>query len=913
MGSFTVLKFRGLRTADNQLSGVPDGSASVAKNVVNRYPHTLEPRRGQKKLGYSAGGITNTGVYYRDTLLVQYGTTLARDTGSAFSAFSGTFEPVDDDTLRMKFCEANSNLYVATAAGTKVLTSETATPVIAGLPRPLKVDGTNRTTYGWQTYDTSVGYRATIGIRDENGNQKEGPPSGRFVLRNALHVAIGGLVRTGGTTVTVTLDADATHTLSNGDTFTLTPGEADFVTGVKTVTGTTAHTVTYAEAGANVSSTLAQDCEMTRSALLLVYLPAGLTARHFVRLYRSEESASASDEPLDENYLVHESDIDSTDLSNGYVTISDVTPETFLGDPLYTNANSGDGPLAANDAPPIASDLVLFQGRQFFWNYTEKARRIIQLIGVGSPDGLQAGDRVFIDGPVGGVLYYEAKVTPGAANEFKLYSSGTASQNIERTAKALIDVVNADANNDSYLYYVSGDDDPPGKILIEERGIGGNPLSFVVDCPARLTAWTGMVVPDGSGNYSGAETATPNGCMYSKRDEPEAVPLLNKFSVGPRDGHVLRAISFRDKQFVFLKEAGIYTVAGEQPPFRTDLLDDTVNLVAPDTVVTHSNQVYALTDQGFAQVSDAGVRIVSGPLDDILVRLLNEAPDAVKRLAFAVSYESERLCLLWLPEDASSTSATQAYVYNSAADTWVGPWPTNRTWGLVRKSTRELYLGDGDSGAIRKERKNLDRTDFADEDFEVATIESVDTGDGSFAVTIEEPVSTVDVGDLLTQAIPGGEATALIIAVDENTNALTLDREAPFVFGDPAVIEKSFPVEVRWTPAAPDGADILKQFRSAVLHTRRLVARALSFLFRSEVQESEGTVTVSREGFGSPAFGSQSWGDTTRPSKYRKEVPRNQQRAAQVEVGFSMREARGDFAVYGYSLTYEPQSERTGR
>lgn len=68
---------------------------------------------------------------------------------------------------------------------------------------------------------------------------------------------VGGMVRTGGTTVTVTTTTD--HGFGAGQTVNVYPGEANFAAGNKTVASVpSATTFTYTEAGSNVSSTAVQ-------------------------------------------------------------------------------------------------------------------------------------------------------------------------------------------------------------------------------------------------------------------------------------------------------------------------------------------------------------------------------------------------------------------------------------------------------------------------------------------------------------------------------------------------------------------------------------------------------------------------------------------------------------------------------
>lgn len=82
----------------------------------------------------------------------------------------------------------------------------------------------------------------------------------------AKTAAIGGMVRAG-TTVTVT--TSTAHNLIAGDTFVLSPGEANFAAGTKTVVAApTTTTLTYTEAGAATASTVAQTLTFEHQRIL---------------------------------------------------------------------------------------------------------------------------------------------------------------------------------------------------------------------------------------------------------------------------------------------------------------------------------------------------------------------------------------------------------------------------------------------------------------------------------------------------------------------------------------------------------------------------------------------------------------------------------------------------------------------
>lgn len=122
--------------------------------------------------------------------------------------------------------------------------------------------------------------------------------------------------------------------------------------------------------GAFLNSTQSATTTLTFS------IPAGVTTAHFYQVYRSAIFSSSNGltlsqvSPDDELFLVYESNPTSTDLTNGYITYQDITPDVFRqgGTPLYTNANSGEGSAQANYAPPLAQDMTLFNSVMFYAN-----------------------------------------------------------------------------------------------------------------------------------------------------------------------------------------------------------------------------------------------------------------------------------------------------------------------------------------------------------------------------------------------------------------------------------------------------------------------------------------------------------------------------------------------------------------
>ncbi|NDC42869.1 MAG: hypothetical protein EBZ77_15180, partial [Chitinophagia bacterium] len=78
------------------------------------------------------------GWFYQDKLHVQYtGNTIAYDTGSAFTAYTGTYIPADETIGRLKQATFRANNYLATSTGISKISNYGNTPAKAGVPQCL--------------------------------------------------------------------------------------------------------------------------------------------------------------------------------------------------------------------------------------------------------------------------------------------------------------------------------------------------------------------------------------------------------------------------------------------------------------------------------------------------------------------------------------------------------------------------------------------------------------------------------------------------------------------------------------------------------------------------------------------------------------------------------------------------------
>lgn len=258
---------------------------------------------------------------------------------------------------------------------------------------------------------------------------------------------------------------------------------------------------------------------------------------------------------------------------------------------------------------------------------------------------------------------------------------------------------------------------------------------------------------------------SPNRLFYSKLSQPEAVPIVNFLDIGPKDKAIQRVLALRDNLFV-LKEDGIYIVTGTTAPnFSSRLLDSSTDVTAPDSAVVLNNKIYALTTQGVVTITEGGVSIISRPIEDLILGITNSRFN-YQSTSFGVAYESDRSYLLWMPSETSDTTATQCYRYNTFTRTWTR-WVFNATCGVVNPQNDILYVGPGDRNFIDQERKNGDRTDYADRDFPLSILASGITG-----TTINlSSTSDLKKGDVLlqTQYLTISQYNRLLLKLDIDT------------------------------------------------------------------------------------------------------------------------------------------------
>lgn len=630
----------------------------------------------------------------------------------------------------------------------------------------------------------------------------------------------------------------------------------------------------------------------TKDMSLVITIPDGVTTSHFFQVYRSVASGGATTVPNDELALVYEANPTAGQITAKSITFTDSVVESLRGTLLYTNP-SQQGISQSNDIPPLCQDMAFYKNQTFFANTISKQRRIITLISVGGTIGIQANDTLTI----GGIVFTAKAVEAAASGEFKVSTAGTPAENIDATALSLCRVINQYASNTQfYAYYLSGYTDLPGKILIEERGIGGATMPLI---SSRGAAYNPALPTSGTTISTSSDTSL-NGLYVSKNQQPEAVPIANKLSIGSADKAILRVIALRDSVFIF-KEDGVFRITGETlSNFQVALFDVTVILKAPESAVPFSNQIFAYTSQGVVAISDTGSAIMSRPIEVDLLPIATFTNFST--ITYAVAYESDRKYVLFMQRIATDSVAKQAWVYNALSNAWTR-WEMTRGCGIINSNDDKLYLGSADSGYIYQERKDFAVTDYADDEFPITIVSS-----SGVTVTVDSTANLAE-GQTLVQ---GGRSSAIASVVDATTitvaDTLTWTAAA-------ATAYNPIDVEMETIQQTAGNPGILKHYRDVTIFFRRAKFKSMSFGVKTNISptiELTSIATPTGAGWGSFPFGSLPWGGKNQDYQtIRTYVARNKQRAHWLSIVLRHSEAREFFAIAGLSLQFDQMSEKT--
>lgn len=889
MGQLINSKQKGIWSNPNEFSATPLGAMRRADNCVVDADDILEQRRGNERVSeFPLAGDRGYGfASFQSQIMALWSSgKVGYKNGSTYTALTGTYNDPDSSIARRRFVKAASALFFTTDAGVYGLSTYNGTPGLSGIPKGLDIQLALTGSSGFFTTANQVAYRVLWGIRDTTTNRvKQGAPSGRAFLTNG--------------------------------------------------TGS----------GRDVSLTIS--------------IPSGITTSYFFKVYRSRLSGGAAVVPDDELQLVYENNPTAGEIAAGTLTFTDNTPESLLGEALYTSP-SQEGILQANDRPPQADDIEQFANCMFYANCKSKHRKILTILACAGTDGIQYGDTITIAGTTytfqgtessstGKVALYGSVTTTGdttngsptitnvasvtnarvgksitgtgiPANTYigsigattiglvdaagvavnatatnagvtLTMADGTPAQNIADTASSLIRIINRYATNTLVnAYYLSGPNDLPGQILIEERAIGGS--SFALTASANGTAYN-PVLPTSGTTVSSSNDDFQHVLFFSKTDEPEAVPLLNYRFVGSANNPIRRIKKLRNTLFIFKEKEGIFKCTGTGPEdFGVEEFDSSAKLLAPDSVAVVNNQIWCLCDQGVTIVTETGASTVSRPIEDLIQEQFGAALDPLRYYSQGIAYESDRKYVLCTVSSSADTYPTQAFVFNVFTKSWTR-WPLNINAGFVHEDDDKLYLAMADSAWTTKERKNRDYTDYVDH-----AVSYTLTSSSGRTVYLTD-TNEIEVGDVLYQS-----ASVQSLVTDVEPGFVTVQDELTWSAGA-ATIFKGIQVEAEWLPAAGGNPGTIKQFPAMALIFRnaRFNTAQIGFATDGSGYFEDVDVNGNRTGlWGLFPWGEEAWGATPRTVPIYTEVPLEKQMGSWMIVRFKIRQGYSSWKLLGYSL-----------
>lgn len=919
MPQVLIPKVKGRYTSANSLSAVPEGALDVASNIVIDENDLARPRRGFERL---AAGFATSGhrakqlAFFQGMLFAHTSADQLQYTadGSAWSIVPGSLAK-PTNAKRVRFAEGNQNLYVTSSAGLKKLDAYNATPVAAGAVKALDLQASipGSVTSAWLLVNERVTYRLVWGYKDTNGNLVRGAPSQRESIRNttgaACDVQLVATIPDGVTTSwfyqlyrSVVL-ADAAGDLENSDELALvyeanpTAGEitAKSVTILDIVPdalrGETIYTAPSQGGIAlqNEQPPLASDITVFRGCL--IHFDIVSKHRFYLSLVAAGGTAGVQ--------------VDDT-LTVGGVTYTGKTVETVASAQFRVHTTGSFTFVDADVNTGTDTITEASHGRQNGDPVT------LSNAGGALPGGLAAATTYFVR-DVTANTFKLAATLGGAAVDITsaagggthtLSYGGTPAQNIRDTALSLVRVINRYASSTVYAYYLSGVDDLPGKILLEERSIGGS--SFAATS-SRATCWN-PALPSSGTAQSSTNDADPAGVAWSKAGEIEAVPLPYRGRAGSKAARILRALALRDAVFI-LKEDGIWKLTGTGPSnFAIEPFDSSTKLLAPESCAVLGNQLYCLTDQGVVAISETGVPVVSPQIESDLKRLIGLSLSQVAEVTFGTGYESDRRYILWTISTAGDQWSTIQHCYNAITGAWT-TWDLTRRCAIVSPADDKLYAAEAQSQFIQRERKAYDETDQVDHGFET-TITAV-SGD-QMTVTLGSQFEDVAVGDVISQA---DDVFGIVTARDPVTSQATLSAPASFTVAAATVL-KAIATEIRFAPITAGNAAQLKHWHQVTLLFESDISLTAELGFVSDLDRAESVVSLAGADLGNWGFGSWGefgWGGENGVATRSRWVPRQKAICSQLSVTFRHAVGYSDWQLAGIAVAFNPASERVGR
>lgn len=543
----------------------------------------------------------------------------------------------------LRTAELNGNDYQAFADGVYRMTGAAdAAPKLAGMRRALAANLTAIGATGgvFQTAGQSAAYRWCLAYQDANGNIVRGPPSGRFIFtataaqvcqfrgylaRSALYdPAVAGMIyevyRSQLADPGVTPD-DRTQLVWQSliTAADVANGYVEFIDvqpdGLR---GRELYTSPGQEgiAQANGRPPPCQDIVEHKNSLLFFNIKSPL---YRLELQMLAVPARWPVIQVQANTPVAGQATYTIDVSAAF-DFTGIGGAAKLSVKACSNAgNNGDFPIVSTDA--IARTVVVSNPGAVTNAAPGVGAEMLTAVIVLTP----------IEPGLATVTLDASYVENLAAGRWRVSVAGTDAQNVRETAASLCRAVSfqhgGGGGQDIVAIDIAKDDDAPGKLLFEAShkfSIQGSPNGGGTTTSALIF---GNKFAPTFPTVDASQDSMPHGVAWSKPLEGEHVPAANTKPLGSRKFPILRAVHLRDSVLIF-KEDGLYrAITDGAGTWAFQPIDPTVRLLGRNLVGKLNGEAYALTNRGLLVVNDAGHRIISGQVENI-ISLIVESADA---------------------------------------------------------------------------------------------------------------------------------------------------------------------------------------------------------------------------------------------------------------------------------------------
>lgn len=919
-----IRKFSGLFLQRNSLN-VPDGAMEQADNIIISKDERASKRRGFYEYDSPASNV-KTLVNYQSKMVSINDTEAGyyTDTGVAPNK-TGTFTAAGgvavSCTQESNTIEANNNLYFTTNNGVLKLEAYNGNVLTAGIPPALDLRGKFLKSNGVLGYDSQCGYRIIFGREDTNSNLLLGSPSDILVLTNPKQV--GCAYTSVGAVVTVTL---ANHFLATGMAVVISNASDATLNGTWTITVLTGSTFQFTAGGAPTPATGTLDYGTTRTARLEFSIPeeiSDVNLKYFFQIYRTTQSNSATSTPSPDFKLIDERKLTSTEITNNIAFYEDVIPDILLGAELYTNPNSREGELQANERPPYCEDIEFYKNHAIFGgvitrHYIEidvvdasklasgayfeikvdaTTRRYVSRSGVGNTTttatsvsgtgtvtitynshGLLNGDTVYISRITGTVPEGEYTVSGVAANTFNITSLGNSATDLDFAGVK-------DASN---YYIFSVDTTSSASIQLRDtargivRAINKDPSSLVyarytsmiTDIPGKMRfqakGFTGQIqiksqnATVGQG-FSPELTTTFTDTVSSNDDNPH-IFYMSKIS-----------------EFEAVPLVNFFPVGAKNKAIlRVKALRDSIIILKEDGIFRATgDNVYSMVitplDSTVWCIAKDSVRVINNQV----VFLSNQGVCLVTESSVQIISRDIEDVIQPILGRAILSDVTHAVAYeseriyllntlkpNSVSDTTVYVYNIlNNTWtnwdttfvAGFIDSSDVLHLVDQDN-LILRERKNQTRIDYCGQNYGI-TVSSVASDQLSAVITVSGGY-TPQVGDVIVK----NDVFSRVIGVTVGGGNFTVTflRKTNLLAADSLYIYEKYDSTIKLAPFHAGMIGRSKQFSQIQIHTRSFAISALDITFAGYLYGGSELVEWisedSGDGWGNEPWGFFGWG-----------------------------------------------------